>query len=73
MVHLGDHPEVHLCSQCAHPVHQRTWEIEDEGKDGPVASARDQFRNLRAEVIRRGWHQNKLIRGKLRCLGTYLP
>lgn len=73
MVHLGDHPEVHLCLQCAHFVHQQAWEIEDVGKHGPAAFARDQFRNLRAEVIRRGWHHNKFIGGKLRWLGKYLP
>ena len=73
IVRLGEHPEVHLCLQCAHFVHQQAWELEDVGKHGPAAFARDQFRNLRAEVIRRGWHKNKLIGGKLRWLGKYLP
>ena len=54
MVHLGNHPEVHLCLRCAHFVHQRAWEIEDHGKRGPAALTRDGFRNLCAEVIRRG-------------------
>ena len=53
MVHLGNHAEVNLCLRCAHFVHQQAWEIEDEGKGGPAAFARDRFRNLRAEVIRR--------------------
>ena len=52
MVQLGNHQEVHLCLLCAHFVHQQAWEIEDEGKGGPAAFARDRFRNLRAEVIR---------------------
>jgi hypothetical protein len=73
MVHLGSHPEVHLCLRCAHFVHQQAWQIEDEGKRGPAALARDGFRNLRAEVMRRGWHQNRIIGGKLRWLGKYLP
>ena len=73
MVHLGNHPEVNLCLSCAHFVHQQAWEIEDEGKRGPVAFARDRLRNLRAEVMRRGWHQNKFIGGKLRWLSKYLP
>ncbi len=73
MVHLGNHPEVNLCLRCAHFVHQQAWEIEDEGNGGPAAFARDRFRNLRAEVIRRGWHQNRFIGGKLRWLGKYLP
>src|SRR5437764_704752 len=54
-------------------VHQRAWEIEDERRGGPAAVARDEFRNLRAEAIRRGWHHNKFIGGKLRWLGKYLP
>ena len=73
MVHLGNHPEVHLCLRCAHFVHQQAWEIEDQGKRGPAAFARDRFRNLRAEVMRRGWHQNRFIGGRLRWLGKYLP
>ncbi len=73
MVHLGEHPEVHLCLQCAHFVHQRAWAIEDEGKHGPAPFTREQFRKLRAEVVRRGWHQNRSIGGKLRWLGKYLP
>lgn len=73
MVHLGDHPEVHLCVRCAHFVHQRAWQLEDEGKRGPAPYARDQLRNLRAEVMRRGWHRNRVIGGKLRWLGKYLP
>lgn len=73
MVHLGNHPEVNLCLRCAHWAHQQAWEIEDEGRAGPAAFARDRFRNLRAEVVRRGWHQNRFIGGKLRWLGKYLP
>lgn len=73
VVHLGNHPEVLLCLPCAHFVHQRAWEIGDDGRRGPASFARDQFRNLRAEVVRRGWHHNKLIGGKLRWLGKHLP
>jgi hypothetical protein len=73
MVRLGNHPEVLLCIQCAHFVHQRAWEIEDDGKRGPGSFARDQLRNLRADVVRRGWHHNRLIGAQLRRLGKYLP
>jgi hypothetical protein len=73
MVLLGDHPEVHLCLRCAHFVHQQAREIEDEGRHGPGPFARDQLRNLRAEVMRRGWHQNRFLGGTLRWLGKYLP
>lgn len=73
LVHLGDHPEVHLCLGCAHFVHQRAREIEDRDKHGPAAMARDRMRDLRAAVIRRGWHQNRFIGGRLRWLGKHLP
>jgi hypothetical protein len=73
MVQLGNHPEVNLCLQCAHYVHQQAWVIEDEEQRGPAAFARDRFRNLRADVIRRGWHHKRFIGGKLRRLGKYLP
>ena len=73
MVHLGNHPEVHLCLRCAHFVHQQAWQIEDADKHGPAAFARDLFRTLRAQVMRRGWHQNRFLGGSLRWLGKYLP
>ena len=73
MVRLGDHPEVHLCPGCAHFVHQQACRIEDEVDPGPVALVRDRLRTLRALVIRRGWHHNRVIGGTLRWLGRYLP
>ena len=73
MVHLGNHPEVHLCPRCAHFLHQQAWQIEDLGKTGPAAFARDRFRDLRSEVVRRGWHRNRFIGGRLRWLGKHLP
>lgn len=73
MVQLGNHPEVHLCLGCAHYVHRQAWTIDDEGKRGPAVLVRDRFRNLRAEVMRRGWHQNGFIGGTLRWLDKYVP
>lgn len=73
MVHLGSHPEVHLCLRCAHFVHKQAWEIEDDEKRGPAVLAREGFRSLRAQVVRRGWHQNRFIGARLRWLGKYLP
>ena len=73
MVQLGNHPEVRLCVQCAHYVHQQAWEIEDEGRRGPGAFVRGRFRDLRAMVIRRGWHHNRFVGTKLRWLGRYVP
>lgn len=73
MVHLGDHPEVRLCLACAHFVHQQAWRIEDDGQPGPAAFARRRLRSLRASVIRRRMHQNKLVGGTLRWAGKYFP
>lgn len=73
MVGLGNHPEVRLCLQCAHFVHQRAWEIEDHGRRGPAALARIRFRRLRAGVVERGWHQKKFIGARFRWMGKYLP
>jgi hypothetical protein len=73
MVPLHNHPEVHLCLRCAHFVHQQAWKIEDAGKRGPAVYARGRFRDLRAEVVRRGWHHNRLIGGTLRWLGRHVP
>lgn len=73
MVHLGNHPEVRLCPRCAHFVHQQAWKIDDQDRHGPAAVARDTFRDLRAEVMRRGWHHNRFIGNKLRWLGKHLP
>lgn len=73
MVHLGNHPEVHLCLTCAHFVHKQAWEIEDDGNRGLAVLVRERFRGLRSVVVRRGWHHNRFIGGKLRWLGKYLP
>lgn len=73
MVHLGNHPEVNICLGCAHFVHQQATEIEDAEKRGAAVFVRDRLRNLRAAVIRRGWHRNRFIGGTLRWLGKHLP
>ncbi len=73
MVHLGHHPEVHLCLACAHFVHQQAWQIEDHDRRGPGAPVRHRLRGIRAGVIRRGWHRNRFVGPVLRHLGRYLP
>jgi hypothetical protein len=73
MVHLRNHPEVHLCLGCAHFVHQQAWQIEDGAKRTPAAVVRDRLRTLRAEVIRRDWHHDRFIGSTLRWLGKHLP
>ena len=73
MVRLSNHPEVQVCLRCAHVLHQRAWQIEDEDKRGPAVLVRARVRALRAAVVRRGWHQSRLLGGVLRRLGRYLP
>ncbi len=72
-VHLGNHPEVALCIRCARSVSKWAWEVEDRSKTGLAVTARDQFRVLRKAVVRRGWHQSRLVGRPLRWLGGHLP
>jgi hypothetical protein len=73
MVHLGNHPEVALCLGCARWAAKQAWEIEDQGRTGPVARARDRFRAIRRGVVDRGWHRHRLFGGPLRWIGKHLP
>ena len=73
VVHLGNHPEVTLCLQCAHFVHKQAWEIEDRDRSGPLPRVRDAFRGVRRRVIERGWHHNAVLGPALRWLGRRLP
>jgi hypothetical protein len=73
LVHLGNHPEVVLCIGCAHSVSKWAWAIEDRTKTGPLAMARDGFRAVRRDVIRRGWHRSPLVGGPIRWIGRRLP
>jgi hypothetical protein len=73
MVHLGNHPEVALCVRCAHFVHKQAWEIEDGSRAGPLVGARDAFRRVRREVVRRGWQHSSQFGPALRWLGKHLP
>jgi hypothetical protein len=73
MVDLGNHPEVTFACRAPTSSIRRYWEVEDEGKGGPVAFARDRFPNLRAEVMRRRLHEKRFLGNTLRWLGKYLP
>jgi hypothetical protein len=73
LVHLGNHPEVALCVRCAHSVSKWAGEIEDRAKTGPLVLARDRFRALRREVVRRGWHRAPVLGGPIRLIGRHLP
>jgi hypothetical protein len=73
MVHLGNHPEVALCRSCARWAAKQAWQIDDRSKTGVSVVARDRFRNLRHEVVRRGWHRHRIVGGPLRWIGARLP
>jgi hypothetical protein len=73
MIHLGNHPEVALCTRCGHWAAKQAWEIEDRTKSGPLVLARDQLRAMRRAVIQRGWQHSPVIGGPLRWIGNRLP
>jgi hypothetical protein len=73
MLHLGNHPEVAVCINCAHFLHKEATGIEDSSKAGLGPRARDAFRSVRRAVVQRGWHRSPLIGRPLKWLGRYLP
>ena len=73
LVHLGNHPEVGVCLDCAHFLHQRARAREDELRPTPAGRARDGLRTVREWVIARRWHEKPLIGPVLRWLGSRLP
>lgn len=73
LVHLGNHPEVVVCTRCAHSLSRWAWEIEDQARTGLAVRARGGIRRVRKNVVRRGWHQNKIVGRGLRWLGRFAP
>jgi hypothetical protein len=73
LVHLGNHPEVSVCTRCAHSISKWAWEIEDQSRTGLVVWVRDRFRRLRKMVVQRGWHRSRLIGRPLRWIGKHTP
>jgi hypothetical protein len=73
LVRLGAHPEVTVCLRCAHTLHQRAREREDQRRPSPSARARDVLRAGRRVVVRRGWHRLPVVGAVLRRLGPRLP
>ncbi|MGH8960231.1 MAG: hypothetical protein ACRDWT_03355 [Jatrophihabitantaceae bacterium] len=73
LVHLGNHPEVAVCTRCARSIAKWAWEIEDRSRTGLAVRARDRFRSVRRAVIARGWHRSRFVGGPLRWLGRHLP
>jgi len=73
LVHLGNHPEVTVCTRCAHTLSRSAREIEDRSRTGLAVRVRDRFRWLRKAVVRRGWHHGRFLGRPLRWLGQRLP
>jgi hypothetical protein len=72
-VRLGEHPEVAVCTGCAHFLHQQARSLEDAGRPPAAARARDGVRAVRRLAVARRWHEKPVIGPALRWLGTRLP
>jgi hypothetical protein len=73
LVRLGRHPEVGVCLNYAHYLHQQARGREDALNPSPATRARDVVRKVRQLVIRHQWHLKPIIGGPLRWLGRHLP
>lgn len=73
VVHLGRHPQVAVCLQCAHFLSKRAAEVEDLSRTGAAVRVRNGLRRVRAVVIQRGWHQHPLLGRPPRWLGRHTP
>jgi hypothetical protein len=73
LVHLGNHPEVTVCTGCAHALSKWAGEIEDQARAGLPVRVRDQLRRARKTVIARGWHKNRFIGPAARWIGKHTP
>jgi hypothetical protein len=73
MVHLGNHPEVALCTRCARWAAKQAWEIDDRLDTGPLVLLRERLRATRRRIVSRGWQHNRLLGGPLRWIGKRLP
>jgi hypothetical protein len=73
LVRLGGHPEVGVCLNCTHYLHQQARGREDTLRPTPASRVRDAMRSTRRVVIERHWHQRPIIGRPLRWLGRRLP
>ena len=73
MVHLGDHPEVAVCTPCAHSLSRWASDTDDRSRSGLAVRTRGRLRRLRTAVIRHGWHRNRIVGRALRRIGRFTP
>lgn len=73
VVHLGAHPEVAICFDCARWVRRRAVLRADAGRRGMRVGLRRILAQVRAAVIGRGWHDRPVIGSILRWVDRRLP
>jgi hypothetical protein len=73
LTRLGDHPEVAVCSGCAHWLWRRARSQQAGGGVTPGAIARRAFHLARAGVVRVGMPDWPVVGPILRGLDRYLP
>lgn len=73
VVHLGAHPEVLICFDCARWVRRRALLRADAGRRGMRVGLRRVLAQTRAAVIGRGWHDSPVIGPFLRWIDRRLP
>jgi hypothetical protein len=72
-VRLGNHPEVTVCLNCAHFLHNRARQREDELRPSSGAYVRNMLRGVRETVIHNDLHRKPVIGPLLRWLGRHTP
>jgi hypothetical protein len=73
MVHLGEHPEVTLCTRCARWTAKQAGELEDQRRSGPGVVVRSSLRAARRAVVKHDLQHSRLVGGPLRWIGRWLP
>lgn len=73
LTRLGTHPEVGVCSGCAHWLHRRARAATERERPGLGPRARRVIDAARGRVMRAGAHQWPLVGPLLRRLDRHLP
>jgi hypothetical protein len=73
LVHLGNHPEVGICTRCAHWVHRRGTQLDDAQHPSIAARLRSIVHALRTAIVNKGWHERGLLGTLLRRIDRHLP
>lgn len=73
LVHLGTHPEVAVCLDCADFLARRSGARRDELNPSVLGRVRDIPRAARRTVVAHGWQTGRVLGPALRWLGRHLP